>query len=219
VLLAASSGLSSAIMTAILSPLAANAANAALLDLGGTAAQGAAASTAVLASAGSSYLVAANAASAAAIAAGATSAMGAGAANGVILASPGTSSFVSSDFDLSMAATTGAIKFLKSAIYHLGWQLQARITAPVPNPVPSWSFGFWLDGVLVPGSIYSGFTQAPGDDACHSTGDLQIQVNAGQVLKLRNTSVSSVNLNPNVTGAVFPITIASINIECLKTLT
>src|SRR6185503_6383327 len=97
-------------------------------------------------------------------------------------------------------------------------QLQARITPPVPDPVPSWSFGFWLDGVLIPGSIYSGFTQAPGDDAAHSTGDLQIQINAGQKLRLRNTSVSSVNLNPNITGSVFPITIASINIECLKAI-
>jgi len=122
------------------------------------------------------------------------------------------------DFDLSQMNVSGEIKFLKHGIYHIQWQLQARISAPVPNPVPSWSFGFWLDGVLVPGSIYSGFTQAPGDDACHSTGDVIIEIQANQKLKLRNTSVSSVNLNPNVTGSVFPITIASINIEGLKSL-
>jgi hypothetical protein len=62
------------------------------------------------------------------------------------------------------------------------------------------------------------FTQAPGDDACHSTGDIIIEVMANDLLKLRNTSISDVNLNPNVTGSVFPITIASINIECLKAL-
>jgi hypothetical protein len=122
------------------------------------------------------------------------------------------------DFDVSQSNVTGDIKFLKHGIYHIQWQLQARITAPVPNPVPSWSFGFWLNGVLVPGSIYSGFTQAPGDDACHSTGDVIIEVHANDLLRLRNTSVSSVNLNPNVTGSVFPITIASINVECLKAL-
>jgi hypothetical protein len=123
-----------------------------------------------------------------------------------------------SDFDLTNYNTTGTIKFLKHGIYHIAWQLQARIAAPVPNPVPSWSFGFWLNGILVPGSIYSGFTQAPGDDACHSTGDVIIEVMAGDILKLRNTSNSIVLLNPNVTGSVFPITIASINIEGLKSL-
>ena len=122
------------------------------------------------------------------------------------------------DFDLSGMNTTGDIKFLKHGVYHISWLLQARITAPVPTPVPSWSFGFWLNGVLVPGSIYSGFTQAPGDDACHSSSEIIIEVQAGDSLKLRNTSVSDVNLNPNVTGSVFPITIASINIECLKML-
>lgn len=127
-------------------------------------------------------------------------------------------SITASDFDMTMANISGEIKFQKHGVYHIAWQLQARITPPVPNPVPSWSFGFWLNGVLVPGSIYSGFTQAPGDDACHSTGDVIIEIKAGDLLRLRNTSVSQVNLNPAVTGSVFPITIASINIECLQAL-
>lgn len=122
------------------------------------------------------------------------------------------------DFDVSQMGISGDIKFLKHGIYHLAWLLQARIVPPVPEPVPSWSFGFWLNGVLVPGSIYSGFTQAPGDDACHSSSDLIIEVKAGDMLRLRNTSVSQVALNPNVTGSVFPITIASVNIEALKLL-
>lgn len=125
---------------------------------------------------------------------------------------------VTSDFDLTSTAVNGDMQFLKHGIYHLTWQLQARIVPPVPVPVPSWSFGFWLNGVLVPGSIYSGYTQAPGDDACHSTGDVIVEVFAGDLLRLRNTSVSDVNLNPAITGSVFPITIASINCHCLKAL-
>src|SRR6185312_5625593 len=101
------------------------------------------------------------------------------------------------DFDLSAMGSSGDVKFIKHGVYHIAWQLQGRITPPVPSPVPSWSFGFWLNGVLVPGSIYSGFTQAPGDDACHSTGDVIIEVMAGDMLRLRNTSVSSVDLNPS----------------------
>jgi hypothetical protein len=122
------------------------------------------------------------------------------------------------NFDLSQMGISGDIKFLKAGIYHIQWQLQARIVPPVPVPVPSWSFGFWVNGVLVPGSIYSGYTQAPGDDACHSTGDVIISVAINDMLRLRNTSVTAVNLNPTITGSVFPITIASINIECLKSL-
>lgn len=119
------------------------------------------------------------------------------------------------DFDLSQMNITGDIKFLKHAIYHISWQLQARIAVLI-QPVPSWSFGFWLNGVLVPGSIYSGYTSSPNDDAAHSTGDIIIEVQAGDLLRLRNTSVNIVSLNPNITGSVFPITIASINIECMK---
>lgn len=121
------------------------------------------------------------------------------------------------DFDTSQMNVSGEIKFLKHGIYHLAWQLQARIAVLV-QPVPSWSFGFWLNGILVPGSIYSGFTSSPNDDAAHSTGDVIIEVKSGDILKLRNTSVNAVSLNPNITGSVFPITIASINIEGLKSL-
>jgi len=119
------------------------------------------------------------------------------------------------DFDLAQMNVNGDIKFLKHGIYHMTWQLQARI-ATLIQPVPSWSFGFWLNGVLVPGSIYSGFTSSPNDDAAHSTGDVIIEIQANDTLRLRNTSVNVVSLNPNITGSVFPITIASINVECLK---
>lgn len=122
------------------------------------------------------------------------------------------------DFDLTAANTSGEIKFLKHGIYNLSWELQARITTPVPVPVPSWSFGFWRNGALVPGSIYSGYTQSPNDDAAHSNGEIIIEVQAGDVLKLRNTSISSVNLNPSIIGSAFPITIASVNIQSLKKL-
>jgi len=121
------------------------------------------------------------------------------------------------DFDLTQMNVSGDVKFLKRGIYHVSWQLQARI-ATLVQPVPSWSFGFWLNGVLVPGSIYSGYTSSPNDDAAHSTGDVVIEIQANAMMRLRNTSVNVVSLNPNITGSVFPITIASISAECLKLL-
>ncbi len=122
------------------------------------------------------------------------------------------------DFDLSQMNVNGDIKFLKHGIYNLTWQLQARI-ATLVQPVPSWSFGFFLNtSTLVGGSIYSGFTSSPNDDAAHSTGNVIIEVKAGDTIRLRNTSVNAVSLNPNIAGSVFPITIASINITCVKSL-
>lgn len=123
-----------------------------------------------------------------------------------------------SAFDVSLAPSTGSMKFLKHGIFSIGWVLQAKVTPPVPNPVPSWSFGLWLDGVLVPGSIESGYTQAPGDDDQHCSGQVIIEVKAGSVIMLRNTSVSAVSLDPNVTGAVFPITTASVCATLVKVL-
>lgn len=84
--------------------------------------------------------------------------------------------------------------------------------------MPSWSFGLWLNAALVPGSIYSGYTQALGDDAAHTNGEVIIEVKAGDKMRLRNTSVSAVNLNPNVNGSVFPITIATLTVQSVKLL-
>lgn len=122
------------------------------------------------------------------------------------------------DFDLSAMATSGDIKFLKHGVYLVHWILQARVAPPIPSPVPSWSFGLWLAGVLVPGSIYSGFSQAPSDDTCHCSGEVTVEVKAGDVLKLRSASSNSLELNPSQNGSLFPITIASMNILGVKAL-
>lgn len=123
---------------------------------------------------------------------------------------------VSPDVDVSSAPLSGEVKFMKHAYVEIHWILQGRVLPPVPTPVPSWSFGLFLNGSLVPGSIYSAFTQSPNDSVTPCQGCVEIEVQPGDVLKLRNTCVSSVEMNPNVLGSVFPITIASLNISCLK---
>jgi len=125
---------------------------------------------------------------------------------------------VSPEFDVSAKNSTGEIKFLKHGIYSCDWIAQANITPPVPSPVPSFSFGFWLDGVLLPGSVNSSFTQSPNDDNTHVSGQVIVEVAAGQKLILRNASASSVTMNPLPSGSVFPIANASLNIVLVKEL-
>lgn len=122
------------------------------------------------------------------------------------------------DFDLTLSASLGEIKFLSHAIYQVDWKLQGRVQPPIPEPVPSFSFGLFLNGVLIPGSIYSAWTQSPNDAVVGVDGFVQIEVKPGDILLLKNTCTSIVDLNPSVLGSVFPITIASINIACLKSL-
>lgn len=122
----------------------------------------------------------------------------------------------SGDFDLTMAALSGQITFLKSAIYCINWGAEARVRPPIPSPTPSFSFGLWINNVIVPGSVLSGYTQAPNDDTLHITGEVIVQVNAGDILTLRNASSLTVTMDPNTIGIVFPVTVANLNIHCLK---
>lgn len=120
------------------------------------------------------------------------------------------------DFDLAAMSINGDIKFLKAGVYYINCAIEAKIGPPIPSPVPSFSFGLWLNGVLVPGSVVSGFTQAPDDDTIQVTSEVQINVAAGDILRLRNACSSNVLLIPNTAGLMFPVTLASINIHCLK---
>ena len=120
------------------------------------------------------------------------------------------------DFDLSMMSVDGSIKFLKSGVYRIAYGAEAKVSQPIPVPVPSFSFGLWKNSVVVPGSTISGFTQAPGDDTLQVTGEVMIDVLAGDILKLRNASSNSVDMTPNTVGIVFPVTVATLNIFCLK---
>ncbi len=125
---------------------------------------------------------------------------------------------VSADFDLSMMSVNGDIKFLKSGVYNITFSAEGKVGPPIPSPVPSFSMGFWLNGVLVSGSVASGFTQAPDDDTIQICSEIQIAVAANDLLRLRNACSANILLIPNSIGLLFPVTLASINIHCLKAL-
>ena len=120
------------------------------------------------------------------------------------------------DFDLSMMAIDGSVKFLKSGTYSIAFSAQAKVAQPVPDPVPSFSFALWKSGILIPGTTISGYTQAPGDDTLQITGEVMVDVVANEVIKLRNASSVSVDMTPNTIGVLFLVTVANMNIHCIK---
>lgn len=116
-------------------------------------------------------------------------------------------------YDVSMANTTGEITFLKSGNFFLSWTAEGQLTPPFPDPVPAWSFSFFLDGVPVPGSCFSGFTLFPDELTDNISGTVVISVNAGQKLKLVNTSTLPVSLVSSTPGSLLPETSVSIVIQ------
>jgi len=116
-------------------------------------------------------------------------------------------------FDASMVGTTGEITFLKSGNYLLSWTAEGLLTPPFPDPVPAWSLAFYLDGVPVPGSCFSGFTLFPAELTDNTGGTAIVTVNAGQVLKLLNTSTSTISLISSVPGSLLPEVSVSIIIQ------
>lgn len=119
-------------------------------------------------------------------------------------------------FDLSMIAVNGDVKFLKSGVYSIAYGAEAKVSQPIPVPVPSFSFALWLNGIIVNGSTISGYTQAPGDDTLQINGEVIVPVLAGDVLRLRNVSSNGIDMTPNTVGIVFPVTVATLNVHCLK---
>lgn len=122
------------------------------------------------------------------------------------------------DFDLTQMSVNGGVKFLKAGIYYINYGAEAKVNPPIPDPTPSFSFALWKNGVIVPGSTLSGYTQAPNDDTLHISGEVTIAVGVGDIIQLKNVSALEVNMNPNVIGILFPVTVASLNIHCLKEL-
>jgi len=120
------------------------------------------------------------------------------------------------DFDLTQMSTLGEIKFLKAGTYRIAYAAEAKVSQPIPVPVPSYSFGLWKNAVLVPGSTISGYTQAPSDDTLEVNGEVIIDVLANDILKLRNASSNGIDMTPNTVGIVFPVTVAYLCIFCLK---
>lgn len=130
----------------------------------------------------------------------------------------GQNAVTAGDYDLSTMAIDGAIKFLKAGIYVINWGAEAKVQPPIPQPTPSFSFGLWLNNAVVPGSVISGYTQAPNDDTLHISNEVIVNINANDVLKLRNASAFTLDMSPNTIGIQFPVVVSTLNIHCVKAI-
>ena len=113
------------------------------------------------------------------------------------------------DFDISLAASQGIVKFLKAGVYQIGWDADGMLSAPFPSPVPSWGLGMWLNGSFIPGSAIAGFSQSPDDDATALAAIFNVNISAGDVIQIRNVSTSPIFLKSSQPELVVPMTSAS----------
>ncbi|MES2273495.1 MAG: hypothetical protein V4487_04835 [Chlamydiota bacterium] len=132
---------------------------------------------------------------------------------GVIIMEGKNASTIS--IDVSTTATNGEIVFNKAGVYEITWNVEGQITPPFPLPVPSWSVGLTLNNLLVPGSVFGGFTFSP-DEISRTTGNtVIIAIDDGDVLRLVNTSTNAIDLVAIANGSAVLDTSASVNIVML----
>ena len=105
----------------------------------------------------------------------------------------------SCEVDLSLAPTFGLVLFKRSGTYKIVWHGQTRSPLSL-----SWSLGFSLDGLVL-------FSNQYGTLGCHNhpqkfEGSVVLSVNAGQTLRLVNSSAHPIELVPirSDSKAAFP---------------
>jgi hypothetical protein len=125
----------------------------------------------------------------------------------------------SGDFDISNAALLGEIKILKHGIYNIFGNIQATLQPPFPQPVPVWGIGLFVNGVVDAGSCSAGFSQSP-DDQLENTGIVsQIELNAGDIIRVRNINMTKgLVINAVHAELAFPLTGSSLTISLVEAL-
>lgn len=111
----------------------------------------------------------------------------------------------SGDFDLSMANTDGSVKFLKAGTYKLSYDVDGRLEAPFPSPVPSWGVALYKNDLLIKGSGQAGFSQSPDDDAICLNSQIIVDVAENDIIKLRNITMAPIFLKAMHEELVDPV--------------
>lgn len=111
----------------------------------------------------------------------------------------------SGDFDLSMANTDGSVKFLKAGTYKLSYDVDGRLEAPFPSPVPSWGVALYKNDLLIKGSGQAGFSQSPDDDAICLNSQIIVDLVENDIIKLRNITMFPIFLKAMHEELVAPV--------------
>lgn len=121
-------------------------------------------------------------------------------------------------FDITSVATNGQVTILQHGIYEINWEFNGLLTPPIPFPVPGWSLGLFRNGLLLPGSVSGAFTISPDDICTHNSTVLQLELFAGDIITLVNTSTSDITAISSLDGSSVPITSAGLNFTLLEPL-
>jgi hypothetical protein len=136
---------------------------------------------------------------------------------------PGASAFfelvsaTTTDFDVNLAPITGDITALKKGYYSVQWEVDGMLT-DVIFPPPSWSFGIYINGLLVASSTSGSTTLSLEDVVTNNSGSSIFLLNAGDVVSLKNISLNAVSLVSNPVGTAQPVASARLNIILLTDL-
>lgn len=124
----------------------------------------------------------------------------------------------SGDFDASLASASGVVRVLVHGFYLLNWTVDGHLTAPFPTPIPGWSFGIYLNGALIPGSLSGSYSVSADQLSVNNSGSVIVELKVGDLIKLVNTSSNSVDIVSVLSGSLFPAASATLNLSLVQLL-
>lgn len=122
------------------------------------------------------------------------------------------------EFDTSSASTTGEVKILKHGIYLINWGFDGLLTPPYPAPIPGWSLGIYKNGALEPNSTSGAFSISPDELCIHTSANCILELAVGDIIKIVNLSISSINATALYFGTTIPVAAARLNANLIKSL-
>lgn len=122
---------------------------------------------------------------------------------------------VTSGIDISNAAINGQIKINKAGWYRIQKDVCGALN-PLPSPLIAWGLALFINGSIIPGSVFVDMTLSPDQQANETSSLFFVHFNVGDVLTLNNMCIQSLLLNAVVAGVNSQSNSASLTIQLLK---